>query len=224
MTKKKSPSRRKPDAEHSSRKELFIKGFLCSLICLWMFILGLLVGRGTAPVRFDIERLQDELAGLKAATIEDTVQRYQVAFQELDREKDLGFHEALKDEETELPSAAFSSAASSSDSATRSSAKTEVPVAKKTKASEFQKPQATEPSGGWTIQVAATQDEAQGSQLVDRLEKLGYPAYIEPAAIPGKGTWYRVRVGGYASRKAAETDKAKLEKKRFSPMIVSPRQ
>ena len=95
MNKKKSPKRPKPGTEQRSRKELLVKGLLCSLVCLWMFILGLLVGRGTAPVRFDIERLQDELAALKAATIEETVQRYQVAFQELDREKDLGFHEAL---------------------------------------------------------------------------------------------------------------------------------
>lgn len=230
MNKKKSPARSKPDPQKRSRKDLFVKGFLCSLVCLWMFVLGLLVGRGTAPIRFDIERLQDKLDDMKAATIEETVQRYQVAFQELDREKDLGFHEALKDEDPELPSAALSSPASSSgsssDSATgskkRAPAKTEAPVAKKTKTSEFQKPATAETSGAWAIQVAATQNEAQGSQLVERLEKLGYAAFLVKVEIAGKGTWYRVRVGGYASRKAAETDLAKLEKERFSPMIVSP--
>jgi cell division septation protein DedD len=236
MNKKKSPDRSKPGAEQRTRKELLVKGFLCSLVCLWMFVIGLLVGRGTAPIRFDIERLQDELADLKAATIEETVQRYQVAFQELDREKDLGFHEALKDEETRLPSAAFPSADSTSGSATgQMPAETGLSVPKKTKDSEFVKPAAVEngaseppkqqaaaTGGAWAIQVAATQDKAQGDQLVDRLERLGYQAKLVRATIAGKGTWYRVRVVGYTSRQAAEVDLAKLEKERYSPMIISP--
>jgi len=230
MNQKKSPERPKSGAESRSRKELFMKVALSSLVCLWMFVLGLLVGRGTAPVRFDIERLQDELAALKAATIEETVQRYQVAFQELDREKDLGFHEALKDEETALPAAALSSpAASTRGSSSVAPAKTEAPaggtnseVPKKTKASDFQKSPAGESPGAWAIQVAATRDESQGDQLVARLEKMGYRVYLTKAAVAGKGTWYRVRVGGYTSRQAAEADLAKLEKERFSPMIVSP--
>jgi len=231
MNKKKAPERSKPGAEQRSRRELLVKGFLCSLVCLWMFVLGLLVGRGTAPIRFDIERLQDELASMKAATIEDTVQRYQVAFQDLDKDKNLGFHEALKDEDTRL-SAALPSGKSSSGSA----AVDKVGVPKKAKDSEFQKPEAgetartaeppktdaPEASGAWAIQVAATQDKTQGSELVDRLGSQGYAAYLVKADIDGKGTWYRVRVGGYPSRKAAESDLAKLEKERFSPMIVSP--
>jgi cell division septation protein DedD len=72
--------------------------------------------------------------------------------------------------------------------------------------------------------VAATQDKTHGNQLVERLEESGYPAYLVSAEIAGKGTWYRIRIGGYASRNAAETDLAKLEKEQFSPMIVPPRQ
>jgi purine-cytosine permease-like protein len=54
------------------------------LVSLWMFVLGLLVGRGTAPVRFDIHKLQKELAGLKKATMDKTTQRYRIAFEEFD--------------------------------------------------------------------------------------------------------------------------------------------
>lgn len=226
MNKKKSPKRRKPEAGQNPRKELFIKGFLCALVCLWMFILGLLVGRGTAPVLVDVEQLQDKLARLKAATIEDTVKRYQVALQDLDKKKNLGFHEELKNEETRLPSVAPSSAASSSvsegDQTNRAPAKTEAPALKKTKDSEFKKPPVTETPGEWAIQVAATQDEAEGGKLVERLEKMGYRTYLVKAEITGKGTWYRIQVLGYESRKAAEVDLAKLKKERFSPIIVSP--
>jgi cell division septation protein DedD len=240
MSKKKSSERPKPGAQQQSRKELLMKVVLSSLVCLWMFFLGLLVGRGTAPVRFDIERLQDELAALKAATIEETLQQYQVALQDLDREQNLGFHEELRDEETRLPSPASPPAVSASDPATGQA--TETPAApgptvpKKTKGAEFQKPAAgqkaeapktqgektVEAAVVWEIQVAATKDKNQGNQLVERLLNQGYSAYLAKAAVDGKGTWYRVRVGGYTSRGTAETDLAKLKKEQFSPMIVSP--
>ena len=43
--------------------------WLCIIffVSAWMFVLGVLVGRGTAPVHFDIESLQKELAALKEA-------------------------------------------------------------------------------------------------------------------------------------------------------------
>jgi cell division protein FtsN len=185
-----------------------------------MFILGLLVGRGTAPIRFDIQRLQEELAALKAATIEETTRRYQVAFQELDREMDLGFHEALKDEETNLSQDLLPASGSQAAETTVEVQETDVP--KKTKDSNFKKPEARNPPPSWAIQVAATQDQSKGDQLTAQLEQMGFEAYIVQAAIPGKGTWYRIRVGDYPSREAAEADLDRLKNKRFSPMIISP--
>ena len=37
---------------------------------VWMFVLGILVGRGTAPVQFDVKAMEQELADLKAALAE----------------------------------------------------------------------------------------------------------------------------------------------------------
>lgn len=237
MSRKSAPDRTNQNTEARPRKETVLKAVLCTLVCLWMFVLGLLVGRGTAPVRFNVERLQDELAALKATTIDETTQHYRVAFQDLDQEMDLGFHEALKDEKTELPKTLPSTAAAKPETSKQTTpkpaasapAQTETPkekaeaaVPKKTKASEPQKTEAPDTSKPWVIQVAATQDEAQGTQLVQRLKKSGYPAYLTKVAIPDKGTWFRVRVGGYASREAAESDLVKLEKERYSPMIITP--
>ena len=44
-------------------------------ISAWMFALGILVGRGTAPVRFDIHQLQKELAELKKKTLKEELRR-----------------------------------------------------------------------------------------------------------------------------------------------------
>ena len=95
-------------------------------------------------------------------------------------------------------------------------------VPQKTRAPDFQKPEVRTESMPWAVQVAATQDKAQGARLVERLEKLGFSAYLATAEISGKGTWYRIRVGGYPDREAAETNLARLKKEGFSPMIISP--
>ena len=76
--------------------------------------------------------------------------------------------------------------------------------------------------GSWIIQVAATQDEAYGNQLTENLKKMGFQAYLTAADVPDKGTWYRIRVGGYADRSNAEADCERLKKERFSPMIITP--
>ena len=46
--------------------------------CGWMFVLGILIGRGIAPVQFDIEKLQKELASLKEAVIKKEELRFKM--------------------------------------------------------------------------------------------------------------------------------------------------
>lgn len=224
MNQKSAPKhpRKKPDVH--PRRDTVLKVSLCTLVCLWMFVLGLLVGRGTAPVRFDVERLQDKLADLKAATVDETTEHYRVAFQELDQEMDLGFHEALKVEETEIP-ATMSTETTRKQSepkrAETSDEKPEASVPKKTKDPALRKPE-SESADTWIIQVAATKDEAQGKKLLLNLIEMGFKAYLTKVDFTDKGTWYRVRIGGYTSREAAESDMGQLEEKRFSPMIIAP--
>ena len=40
-----------------SRRKLFGWGVGIFFLCAWMFVLGVLVGRDTAPVKFDIKKL-----------------------------------------------------------------------------------------------------------------------------------------------------------------------
>lgn len=208
-----------------TRRETILKVTLSVLVCLWVFLLGVLVGRGSAPVRFDIERLHDELAALKKATVEETIQRYRVAFKEVDKQVDLGFHEALSGSKTDL-SAALTSAESSDSKKPADvdilSGKKENTLQKKVRAPEFQKKNKGEIPEPWVIQVVATQDEAYGNQLTEKLKKMGFRAYLTTADVSGRGTWYRIRVGGYAGRSEAEADCERLKKERFSPMIITP--
>ncbi len=59
------------------------------------------------------------------------------------------------------------------------------------------------PSGPlYYVQVAAFNERAQAQSLADRYAKQGYTAIVDPRPTSTK-TWYRVRLGGYASRERA---------------------
>jgi cell division septation protein DedD len=55
----------------------------------------------------------------------------------------------------------------------------------------------------YSIQVGSYQQISEAHQKVDFWRKRGYPAYMMIADIPNRGRWYRVRLGGFASRNDA---------------------
>lgn len=67
--------------------------------------------------------------------------------------------------------------------------------------------------GKFTIQVSAFQSRSQADQLVSNLKNKGYDAYIAQAVIPGKGIWYRVRIGTFGSRDDAQKTANTLKRK-----------
>jgi cell division septation protein DedD len=40
--------------------------------------------------------------------------------------------------------------------------------------------------------------------MEESLKSKTYPAYIETVELPGKGTWYRVKVGGFTTEDEAK--------------------
>jgi cell division septation protein DedD len=58
-------------------------------------------------------------------------------------------------------------------------------------------------SGAFTLQLSATQTRAEADKFVSKLRGQGYAPYIVEADVPGKGTWYRVRMGRFPTRDAA---------------------
>ncbi len=77
------------------------KGFFLSLCLLflisgWMFVLGVLVGRGTAPVNFDIQALQKELLALKESMVKQEKRAMEIDAAKTGAKSSLEFYEALK--------------------------------------------------------------------------------------------------------------------------------
>lgn len=66
-----------------------------------------------------------------------------------------------------------------------------------------QKPQETSANGDWTLQLSASQSRDEADRFAARLRDRGYAPYITEAEVAGKGTWFRVRMGRFGSKDAA---------------------
>lgn len=217
-----------------TRKGLIIWGVLFFFIAGWMFILGILVGRGTAPVAMDIDRFEKEIADLKSALMKKENEKAgTVSGQKQPATTQLGFYEALMqtkpardfkvdpkliDRESQKPAAMPTSRTPSEKQAGGTST---APALKPSKPRAPEKsPVITE--GGYTIQVAAFSDAANCSRMVSRLKEKGFPAYkIQSPAGDGGAVLHRVRVGAFDNRRSAETMLAKLRSQQFKGLVVS---
>lgn len=203
---------------------------LIVFISAWMFMLGVIVGRGTAPVRFDIEKFQKDLAELKEAVLKNEKTKSRVNARKTE-EADLGFYEKLKDsgkavEAVRIPSP--EPVPKQNQLPSEKEPKT-LRVEKKAKAEptqQIEQPKQpvekndTQPAGRFEIQVAALKDPGIADQMVDRLKKRGYPSYRTVKNIAGKGTWYRVRVGVFKKQEEAEAALMKLKKDGFEAILL----
>jgi cell division septation protein DedD len=73
---------------------------------------------------------------------------------------------------------------------------------------------------GFVVQVSALKGRSEAETIRRRLESKGYPAFVE-AAGAGREAVFRVRVGHYDSRRAAESIAARLEREeRFKTWIT----
>jgi len=221
---KTSPNKKKSSPQWT-RKGLAIWISLTFFACAWMFVLGIFVGRGTVPVRFDIEKLENELAALKEAVIKKEFDRYKVDSNSEDNKTRMGFYEALKNtgEEERLKADIPKKKSKPLPKKTVSTAKKTV-VSKKTvtarKAKTAVVRKSAEDNKNFTIQVAALKDPKVADNLVAKFKKRGYPAYRSMGKIPGKGIFYRIRIGSFKNRAQAGSTFNRLKKEKIKAIIV----
>lgn len=66
------------------------------------------------------------------------------------------------------------------------------------------------PPTSYAVQIASTPSEEGASALAERLKAQGHAARVVKAEIEGKGAMYRVRIGGFPTRDAADAYREKL--------------
>jgi cell division septation protein DedD len=75
---------------------------------------------------------------------------------------------------------------------------------------ETKKAPAVSPGGLYYVQVGAFTDRSQAQAAADRYKRQGYTAVVTDPKPSDTKTWYRVRLGGFASREGAAGLLAKL--------------
>lgn len=158
-----------------------------------IFMLGVMVGRGQAPVTpLEEGWVEDSFAPADAPT---------AAADETGQDPDLDFFEQV---EEPAPGQASTEQAAPPPAGQEEEA-TEEPVSTP--------PAVTPPTGmpahdpslatGWVVQVKATPQRNEAETLQAALAAAGFPAFVI-SADSGSGTVYRVRVGRYGDRADAE--------------------
>jgi cell division protein FtsN len=72
----------------------------------------------------------------------------------------------------------------------------------------------------YTLQVASYPNKDGAEQDVKRLKQNGYAAFIVAADVPGKGVWYRVRLGSFSNKASAEKLQKDVQAKQGISSIV----
>jgi len=226
-----------------------IAGWLVAVffVCAWMFGIGVLVGRGTSPLKIDISELQKKLQFAR-----DELKKKEQAQipQKPDPAKgkpELEFYESLKKNgddaeipevppppliEKEIEPAPPKIPANPKKESKKRLTKTRKMITEQTAPSEKEsaeksKPQPAAPESRaqpagkpYTVQVAAFKAAGDADKLVAELKQKGFSAYRAIGKVPGKGIWYRVRVGEFNTKAEAGSTIAKLKKVGKKPMLV----
>lgn len=75
-------------------------------------------------------------------------------------------------------------------------------------------------NGLFAVQVYAFSDVYGANSLVNKLKRVGYPAYSEPTTT-SKGQLWRVRIGPYPSREVAATARDKLKGEGYNGIVTT---
>ena len=213
-----------------SRKAVAGWGVVVFIISAWVFGLGVMVGRGTAPVSFDMDQLKRTLESLQKSAQQAPRSGPRPEASEMKSKTDLGFYDSLPKnrEDSEMPNLPKPPPASAkpeppAQKPAESAAppKTEKPAAAvPAPAAPPPAPASAAPGKPLTVQIAAVKSEEEARRLLEKLRQKGYGAYVEPIAIPDKGTWYRVRMGEFPSKEFARSTVDRLQKDGFAPNVV----
>jgi DedD protein len=77
--------------------------------------------------------------------------------------------------------------------------------------------------GGYQLQVSSFRTQTEADQFAAQLRARGHKSYVVEAHVPGRGTWYRVRIGPFPSQHAAASYRAGFEgREHVVPFIVQP--
>jgi cell division septation protein DedD len=226
----KTPPPGRSSSSGGNRRPLYWIGLVC-FSSLWMFALGIWVGRGTAPFSMDIKALQNELTEITRMIQEKEEKDLAEYADRVEIQTDLEFYQSLKTEDK--------SPSRKSEKKDPSVQTVDPPVKKSlavaTKSQMIHKKSAPEPeaepepepespgevSYQWTIQVSSVKDSRTADAMVADLKKMEIPAYKVMAQTEELGVFYRVRVGPYKDKTRADRHLSVLKENNYDALMIA---
>ena len=198
VNKKSSPKKKKKRYTF----QLTLSSLLLLSICLvfvlaWIFSLGIMVGRGFLPSAIEgFSSINEEVT--------NDEENKEIDHASPIREEELTFYNRLirKKEET----------------------KKEVRLSRvlKDQDKKAKVAQLKEEIRGYSVQVAALKDKGKAEKMVERLVRLGYPAYYYQTLI-NDVIYYRIRCGPFQKIEEANKSAKRLaDKEGFKPFVIYP--
>jgi cell division protein FtsN len=201
-----------------THKRSWIKIGLIVGVSAWMFVLGILVGRGTAPIKFNVQNLEQKLITKRQIADRKEMEAVTKNIEIGTDEAELGFYKTLKSSKTDdnLPNIP-------AETETKTKTKTETKTKIDIKRNVGKKPVAAEKKamvGLYTVQVASLRSKDSAQKIVNELIEKGYDAFVTTSSSSGAGTWYRVRIGNYKNKSEAGNIAEKMKSESFQPIVV----
>jgi cell division septation protein DedD len=211
-----------------SRTSLFFWCLGTLFLLAWIFVLGILVGRGFFPqgvetlskLRIPIGRLKNVVGSRKTSDLD--------SIKGLDKNPEFEFYDQLSVKKDELAKKNKSGAkkagrqtelAKRFETDKRSAEQVEAPkknqsnlnkgVGQKKPTGEIR---SVKTGGAYTVQVASLDSESKAIKMADQLKSGGYPAYVHKVNVKNK-TYYRVKCGRFKDKKEADDFKSLLYQK-----------
>jgi cell division septation protein DedD len=214
-TARKSKGRKKVFRFELSR--LALAGWCLALLValLWMFVLGVFVGKGITPANINLAEIKKRMIdqgvwpGSGKAAQEEGSSRTTNTKRKIPL-KDLEFYEKLAQKKKEHLEESAPGKTTPMDKPTAAAeAQPEPPATPEaqpkptaqptTEVSKEEKP----PKGSFTVQLASFKEQHSAEKFAARFQDLKPKATVRTVDLPGKGRWYRVQVGQLSSRDEA---------------------
>jgi len=230
MTKKRSESKNRGNRYQIELNtfSVFLWTVFLFFLLVWIFVLGILVGRGFFPgkvttisdLRAQIQRLQEMVSHKSSKEDMKSIRKSEpdpkLAFYEkLSSKKDESKKEWKTEKESESPK-------KESPQKKIETSKKPPPESKKRERKEDLKTpfkqlsQATE----YTVQLASFDDKNKADKMIKRLIDAGLPAYHSEAKVKGK-IYYRIKCGRFMTREEARIYAEKLARENRLKGFVS---
>ena len=233
-------ARKRSRSKKSSKKyqieftplSIFLWGGCFFFVLAWIFVLGILVGRGFLPGAVTaLSDLKNQIGVLQQKVSRERPHDLERP-KKPDSDPKLAFYDKLasKKEDTlketlPQPSAKKSTRKKTNSTNTQSSQQispkressgaenvtdqNRVGISKVSRLEKKESGKSSAPEAKYTVQLASLDEKNKAEKFIDDLAQRGYPAYFYEAKVKGK-TYYRVRCGKFPTRKAAEDYARKL--------------